>query len=82
MLRLLSEIQTNLFKKHETFTREHTFEVDRFEDIKSRIDQGFVLAPWDGTKESAEKIQEDLKATIRCLPFGREDGKVLFAKSY
>jgi|GEM_PF-1592079 len=26
------------------------------------------MAHWDGTVESAEKIQEETKATIRCIP--------------
>jgi prolyl-tRNA synthetase len=56
---------------------------------------GFFLAHWDGTVETEEKIQQETKATIRCIPFefGKEEGKcmvtgkpstqrVVFAKAY
>jgi prolyl-tRNA synthetase len=29
-----------------------------------------VFAHWDGTAETAAKIQDETKATIRCLPNG------------
>ncbi len=92
---LLGEIQKNLLHKHQNFTQEHTYTVDTYEEMKEKIEQGFVLAHWDGTLETAEKIQEELKATIRCLPFEIEQeagidpvsgkasqGKVIYAKSY
>ncbi|MDZ7690242.1 MAG: hypothetical protein U5K69_03630 [Balneolaceae bacterium] len=55
---------------------------------------GFVYAHWDGTAETEEKIKEETKATIRCIPFDEgEEGKcmvtdnpssqkVIFARSY
>ena len=35
------------------------------------------MAPWDGTEETEQKIKEETKATIRLLPFEREEGKDL-----
>jgi len=29
----------------------------------------FVLAHWDGTRETEDRVQKEYKATIRCLPF-------------
>ena len=56
---------------------------------------GFVSAHWDGTKETEEKIKQDTKATIRCIPINidksegkcvysgkKSDQRVLFAKAY
>ena len=56
---------------------------------------GFIMAHWDGTAETEEKIKDETKATIRCIPFDSpdEDGvciysgkpskrRVLFARSY
>lgn len=87
--------QNNLFKKNKTYREDHTFEVESYEDFKEKIEKGFVLAHWDGTVETADKIKEETAATIRCLPFDlkEEKGKciysgkpstrkVLFAKSY
>lgn len=92
---LLREIQKNILQRHQQFTQEHTYTVDTYEEIKEKIEQGFVLAHWDGTLETAEKVQEELKATIRCLPFesvqetgidpisGKASkGRVIYAKSY
>ncbi len=91
----LADMQSNIFKKHEQFTLDHTYTVDSYEALKEKVEQGFVLAHWDGTNETAMAIQDELKATIRCLPFDLEDeegvdpysGKpskrrVIYAKSY
>ena len=56
------------------------------------------MAHWDGTTETEERIKEDTKATIRCIPFEADEesltpgkcmvtGKpsarrVLFARAY
>ena len=92
---LLLEIQEKMLAKHQLFTLEHTFTADSYEELKEKVEQGFVLAHWDGTKETAMKVQEELKATIRCLPFDMPEetwidpvsGKpsarrVIYAKSY
>jgi prolyl-tRNA synthetase len=62
---------------------------------KPEIHGGFALAHWDGSREVEDKIKDELKVTIRCIPFDapEEDGKcvfsgrpskrrVVFAKSY
>ncbi len=69
----LADMQSNIFKKHEQFTLEHTYSVDSYDELKEKVEQGFVLAHWDGTNETAMAIQDELKATIRCLPFDIED---------
>ena len=56
-----------LFK---SFREEHTYYVDSYDEFKEKIEKGFVFAHWDGTAETAEKIQDETKATIRCLPNG------------
>jgi prolyl-tRNA synthetase len=41
-----------------------------YDDFKAKIEEGgFVWAHWDGTRETEDKIQEETKATIRCIPF-------------
>ena len=94
---LLIEIQNNLFNKAESYRDAHITKVDNFDEFKDVLDNkgGFVLAHWDGTPETEEKIKEMTKATIRCIPLDNplEDGvdmltgkpskqRVLFAKSY
>lgn len=67
---LLDLIQANIFKKAYDYREAHTTTVDTYEEFKQKIeDGGFILAHWDGTPETEEKIKEDTKATIRCIPF-------------
>lgn len=93
---LLDEIQTNIYQKALKFREENTFKVDSWEEFKAQIEKGgFILAHWDGTAETEEKIKEETKATIRCIPFDgeTEEGKdvysgkpskqrVVFARAY
>ena len=44
--------------------------MDSYDEFKEKIEEGgFILAHWDGTTETEEKIKEETKATIRCIPF-------------
>ncbi len=66
---LLEDIQNNIFDKAYKFRAEKTIEVDTYDEFKEKIDNGgFILAHWDGTPETEEKIKEETKATIRCIP--------------
>ena len=66
---LLDQIQKNLFNKAENFTKKHTYKAESLEELNAILENngGFVLAHWDGTKESELKIKEKSKATIRCI---------------
>ena len=66
---LLEEIQANIFKKALDRRTEMTRTVESYDEFKVEIEKGgFILAHWDGTPETEEKIKEDTKATIRCIP--------------
>ena len=71
----LYKAQNNLLKKNQEFRETHTFVVDNYNEFKEKIEQGFVMAHRDGTAETAEKIQKETSATIRCLPFDEKDEK-------
>ena len=94
---LLDKIQTNLYDRAYNYRKDHTTEVNSFEEFKEVLENkaGFVSAHWDGTVETEEKIKDLTKATIRCIPLNNkiESGKcvftgekstqrVLFAKAY
>ncbi|WP_299705932.1 proline--tRNA ligase [uncultured Pontibacter sp.] len=94
---LLDEIQENIYNRAYTFREENTTKVDSYEEFKQVLDTkgGFVLAHWDGTPETEERIKEETKATIRCIALDtpEEDGvdmitgkpskqRVYFAKAY
>ena len=93
---LMETIQQNLFKKAADFRASMTRKVDTWEEFKTEIEKnGFLLCHWDGTPETEERIKEETKATIRCIPYDapEEEGKciysgkpshrrVVFARSY
>ncbi|MCC9165248.1 proline--tRNA ligase [Pontibacter harenae] len=94
---LLDEIQENIYNKALNYREEHTTKVDSYEEFKQVLESkgGFVLAHWDGTPETEERIKEETKATIRCIAIDspEEEGtdmltgkpssrRVYFAKAY
>lgn len=94
---LLEEIQKNIYQKAFNFRAENTTEVNDYEEFKRLLDEkpGFISAHWDGTSETEQRIKEETKATIRCIPLDnkQEEGKciltgkpstqrVLFARAY
>ena len=94
---LLEQIQENLYQKALDFREENIHYADTYEEFKQILEEkgGFIYAHWDGTPETEEKIKEETKATIRCIPLDakEEEGKciytgkpskrrVIFAKAY
>jgi len=94
---LMIDIQDNIYQKALAFREANTFSVNTWEEFKEVIEVkgGFVLAHWDGTDATADKIKEETKATVRCILLDqpKEDGKciysgnpstqrVLFARNY
>ena len=66
---LLEDIQTNIYRKALKHREEMTRTVETYDEFKEEIEKGgFILAHWDGTTETEEKIKEETKATIRCIP--------------
>ena len=94
---LLDEIQQNIFNKAKAFRDDHITEANTWEEFVQLLDTktGFISAHWDGTPETEDKIKEQTKATIRCIPLDnkQEAGtcilsgnpstqRVLFARAY
>ena len=77
---LMKEMQDNLYNKALAFRKESTHTVDTYNDFKKALEKGgFIYAHWDGTSETEEKIKEETKATIRCIPIDakQESGKCI-----
>jgi len=94
---LLNDIQENIYNKALVFRNEMITPVETYEEFKEVLQNkgGFVSAHWDGTPETEQKIKDETKATIRCIPFDQvleegkcvysgkpSNGRVLFALSY
>lgn len=97
MKSLLDEIQLNIYQKAYDFRTGMMTKVDSYGEFQKILEEkgGFLLAHWDGTTETEEKIKEETKATIRCIPLDqeKEEGKcmvtgrlskqrVIFARAY
>ncbi len=97
VVKLLEDIQQNIFNKALAFRNEHITNADSWDEFVKLLDDkgGFVAAHWDGSAETEEKIKEQTKATIRCIPLDNKqvDGsciltgkpstqRVLFARAY
>ena len=66
--RLLAEIQQALYDRALRFREEHTFEVASYDELKQQVERGFVRCYWAGSNEDEKRIQDETKATIRCIP--------------
>ncbi|MDE1171038.1 MAG: proline--tRNA ligase [Verrucomicrobium sp.] len=101
---ILAEIQGNLYARAEAHLKEHTKRIDTKEEFytfftpqnaeKPEIHGGFALTHFAGDTALEEQLKNDLKVTIRCIPFDKgEPGtcpftgkpsaqRVVFGKSY
>ena len=95
---LLDDIQKSIYQRAFDYRAANVRKVDTWDEFKEEIEKGgFLLCHWDGTAETEARIQEETKATIRCIPVDsfvvEEEGKcvysgkpshqrVIFARSY
>ncbi len=81
---LLVDIQNNIYQKALDFRTSRVEKCDSWEEFKEKITQGkFLLCHWDGTAETEQKIKDETKATIRCIPVDsvvcKEEGKDIYS---
>ncbi|MBO9325488.1 MAG: proline--tRNA ligase [Roseiflexus sp.] len=92
---LLAEIQQALYQRALTFREDHTADVATYDELKQQVERGFARCYWAGTTEDEKRIQEETRATIRCIPLdqpqragrcvytGKETSQqVIFARAY
>ena len=66
---LLDEIQQTIYNKALEARDSRIRKCDSWEEFKEEIKKGgFLLCHWDGTAETEQKIKDETKATIRCIP--------------
>ncbi len=97
ILATLDEVQKGLFDSALAFRESHTTRVDTYDDFKSVLEDkgGFILAHWDGSAETEERIKEETRATLRLVPLDQEKeagvdpvsgepsaGRVYYARAY
>jgi prolyl-tRNA synthetase len=92
---LLADIQTALYERALAFRTERSKTVTSYEELKAQIETGFAYCWWDGSNEDEKRIQDETRATIRCIPIDQPQGGgtcvytgrpaktfVVFARSY
>jgi prolyl-tRNA synthetase len=91
----LEEIQKALYDRALEFRKSHTAEPADYAEFKSAVEKGFAFSWWCGGGDCEEKIKEETKATMRCIPLEQPGGsgtciycsnrateKAIFAKAY
>ncbi|NBP68432.1 MAG: proline--tRNA ligase [Cytophagia bacterium] len=80
---LLDDIQKNIYQRALKFKTDMTTRVETYDEFKKVLEEkgGFIAAHWDGTAETEQKIKEETKATIRCIPLDAvaEEGKCIYS---
>ena len=80
--KLLNNIQENLFNKAKSFLQKNIREVSDYNKFKEVIEKkrGLIKTYWCGNKDCEDKIKEETKASIRCIPFEQEEasGKCIY----
>jgi len=71
--KLLGEIHQSMYDKALAFRRANTHATANYDEFKAAVETGFAFAGWCGTAECEEKIKEETRATMRCIPVDQED---------
>ncbi|NOJ96429.1 proline--tRNA ligase [Corallococcus sp. CA049B] len=92
---MLDQMQKDLFQKAKDFRDSHTFEVNSYEELKAKAEDGFLLAHWDLDPKTEARIKEETGLTTRCRPFSLKQepgkcvmtgnpspGRIVFSKAY
>jgi prolyl-tRNA synthetase len=92
---MLEGMQKDLFERAKAFRDAHTFEVNSYEEMKAKADDGFLLAHWNGDAKVETRIKQELGLTTRnravsvkqepgkCIVTGEPSaGRIVFSKAY
>jgi prolyl-tRNA synthetase len=74
---LLQDIQNSMFEKAKKLLQEKITTAQNYNEFKQVIENkgGFIKAAWCGDPVCEAKIKEETSATIRIIPFNKEETK-------
>lgn len=76
---LLEEVQASLLQKARDFREANTADVRSYDELQEAVKSGFARGWWAGSSEDEKRIQEETKATLRCIPFEQpNDSNICF----
>ncbi len=70
--KLLEEIHQSLYEKALAFRRSNTHAAADYDEFKKAVESGFAFAGWCGSGNCEEKIKEETRATMRCIPLDQD----------
>jgi prolyl-tRNA synthetase len=93
---MLDTIQKGLFEKARAFREKNSHEADNYGQLTALLEEGgFIWAHWCGSDACEERVKNETKGTIRCIPSDRKkepgkcvicgsrsEGRVVFARAY
>lgn len=94
---MLDNVQKSLYERARQFRDAHSYRVDDYSKYNEILDGegGFLWSHWCGSTECEDKVKNDTKATVRCIPFNPEkekgqciacgqpsEARVVFARAY
>ncbi|MEJ2545842.1 MAG: proline--tRNA ligase [Calditrichaceae bacterium] len=70
----LTAMQNEMLERARQFRDKNTIKIDDYDKFKTVVDDqgGFLKSHWCGDAACEAKVQEETKATIRCIPFEKE----------
>jgi prolyl-tRNA synthetase len=71
---LLVEVQASMLRKATDFRESNTANVQSYDDLKEAVNSGFARGWWSGSNEDEKRIQEETRATLRCIPLEQPNG--------
>ena len=71
---MLEEIQKALYERALAFREANTAEPAGYDEFKKEVENGFAFSWWCGGTDCEEKIKEETKATMRCIPLDQTLG--------
>lgn len=74
--KVLDTIQDEMLQAATDFRNSHTYDVESYEEFRKLLPEqpGFYRVWWAGSGDDEAKIQEETKATVRCLPLEQREG--------
>ena len=73
---MLDEIQANMLRKATEFRDQHIFEPKDYAEFKEIIENdGWCYVWWKPNSENENRIKEETRATLRCIPLDQPGGK-------
>jgi prolyl-tRNA synthetase len=76
VVKRLEAIQAEMLADATEYRDSRTYEIDSYDQLVEQLPQkpGFYRVWWDGGDEEEQRMKEETKATVRCIPLGEPEG--------